>query len=396
MAQAQPQMAKRDAGPGHKVVTQEASESSKHGGIAGSQKPTQSTASSGALYLEGAFINVIVTPKISFSLPRRADWNVVDDISQEELRAAFLTRFPIQFDTDKLSFTCATPTRKLDEGVGCLVYRIGVEGAKEERVLLSILSEIDKAYSAKYERQLEEARSDLLSSSMNFQVVADEVRHAQQATAKRFEKDVGSLKGQLQTNQKRLFLLEQEKDHLQRSVACQESTVEQLRRDLTHASTENSEMKTKMGELQAQLDALRECLTASISNAQAPHQVTSERSDAAVQTNCQAEAVGRAEAEHWQRQFRLMSEWLQTGAELLSDGPLHQAQASVAGNLPDGTASAPAESRSRMQANKGSAGKSPVGIADATTADSGDHYQMKAVPKLSRARWSEVQSDNSE
>jgi len=389
MAQAQPQMAKRDAGLGRKVVTQKANESSIHGDSTASQAPTQSPASDGAARLDGTFINVIVTPKISFSLPRRADWHVADDISQEELRAAFLTRFPIQFETDKLTFTCATPTRKLNEAVGCLVYRIGVDGVKEERVLLSILSEIDKAYSAKYERQLEEARSDLLSSSMNFQVVADEVRHAQQTTAKRFEKEVGSLKGQLSTNQKRLFLLEQEKDQLQRSVACQESIVGQLRRDLTHASAENSEMKTKMGDLEAQLDSLRACLTASIGTARAPH-------DAAVQTSCEAEAVGLAEAEHWQKQFRLMSEWLQTGAELLSDGRLHQAQASAVANLPRSGALASSDSRSRMQVNRASAGKCQAGFADVETTEVQDHQQATAVPKLSRAKWSEVQSDNSE
>lgn len=370
MAQAQPQMAKRDAGPGRKVVTQKASECSEHADSASLQTPAQPLAGNGAPRLDGTFINVIVTPKISFSLPRRADWNVADDISQEDLRAAFLTRFPIQFDTERLTFTCASPARKLNESVDCLVYRIGADGAKEERVLLSILSEIDKAYSAKYERQLEDARSDLLSSSMNFQVVADEVRHAQQTTARRFEKEVGSLKGQLGTNQKRLFLLEQEKDQLQRSVACQESVVGQLRRDLTHASAENSEMKTKMGELEAQLDDLRACLTASIGNARASHQAASERTDVAVQASCEAESVGLAEAEHWHKQFRLMSEWLQTGAQLFRDGPLHQAQSSAVVNSPVDTASAATESRSFVQAT--------------------------AVPKLSKARWSEVQSDNSE
>lgn len=372
MAQAQPQMTKRDTGSGRKVVTQKASESNEHANSAGSQTPMQPHASEEPALLDGTFISVIVTPKISFSLPRRADWDVAGDISQEALRAAFLTRFPIQFDTDRLTFSCATPTRKLNEAVDCLVYRIAAEGAKEERVLLSILSELDKAYSAKYERQLEEARSDFLSSSMSFQVVADEVRHAQQTTAKRFEKEVGSLKGQLSTNQKRLFLLEQEKDQLQRSVASQESIVGQLRRDLTHASAENSEMKTKMGELEAQLDALRACLTASIGNART---LPNEKNDAAVQTSCEAEAVPLAEAEHWQKQFRLMSEWLQTGAQLFRDGPVHQAaqaQASVAAKLPVGTAS------------------------DTIDSDSRSRVQATAVPKFSRARWSEVQSDNSE
>ena len=63
-------------------------------------------------------------------------------------------------------------------------------GGDDERVLLQILSSLDKAYSAKYEKQLEEARADLLSSSMSFQVVADEVRAGQAAAQKKWEREV--------------------------------------------------------------------------------------------------------------------------------------------------------------------------------------------------------------
>ena len=66
-----------------------------------------------------------------------------------------------------------------------------------------ILSSLDKAYSAKYERQLEEARAELLSSSMSFQVVAGEVRAGQAAAQKKWEREVKSLKEQMSTNQKR-------------------------------------------------------------------------------------------------------------------------------------------------------------------------------------------------
>ena len=38
--------------------------------------------------------------------------------------------------------------------------------------MLALLSELDKAYTAKFEAQLEHARADMLSSSMTFQVVA--------------------------------------------------------------------------------------------------------------------------------------------------------------------------------------------------------------------------------
>ena len=71
------------------------------------------------------------------------------------------------------------------------------------QVLLQILSSLDKAYSARHEAQLEAARADLLSSSSSFQVVADEVREAQEATSKKWDKEMKSLKEQLSTNQKR-------------------------------------------------------------------------------------------------------------------------------------------------------------------------------------------------
>ena len=43
-------------------------------------------------------------------------------------------------------------------------------------MLLSVLSELDKSYTAKFEAALERARADCLSASNCFQVVADEVR----------------------------------------------------------------------------------------------------------------------------------------------------------------------------------------------------------------------------
>ena len=158
------------------------------------------------------FIECLVTPKITFSLPRKPQWTTAEDIPQEELRESFLSRFPLRIDASTLAFKCATPQVSL-ESAPRLVFRIAsATSGDDERVLLSILSSLDKAYSAKYERQLEEARADLLSSSMSFQVVADEVRGAQAQCNKRWEREVKSLKEQMSTNQKRLFLLEREKE----------------------------------------------------------------------------------------------------------------------------------------------------------------------------------------
>jgi len=275
-----------------------------------------------------SFINILVTPKITFSLPRRPEWSGVDDIPQEDLRTAFLTRFPIQFDPDHLTFTCATPTKKLSESSECVVFRIGADGVKEERVLLSILNEIDKAYSAKYEKQLEEARADLLSSSMNFQVVADEVRHATQTTSKKWEKDVRSLKDQLSTNQKRLFLLEQEKDQLQRTATSANTIAGQLRRDVAELSVENSELKTRMGELEVQFSAMRAVLASHHAVAAVPPAVP--QKNVAVQANVTAEESGYT-TEHWNQQLKAVSDWLQTGAALFRDGHM-QAQGDLRSN----------------------------------------------------------------
>ena len=50
------------------------------------------------------FLDILVTPKITFSLPRQPHWQVVEDIAQADLRVAFLSRFPVRFNADTLSF----------------------------------------------------------------------------------------------------------------------------------------------------------------------------------------------------------------------------------------------------------------------------------------------------
>lgn len=338
------------------------------------------------------FINVLVTPKITFSVPRKTGWTVADDISQEDLRAAFLTRFPIQFDTSRLTFTCATPSRRLSDISDCVVFRIGAESAKEERVLLSILSEIDKAYSAKYEKLLEEARADLLSSTLNFQVLADEIKEGQQAAAKRWEKDVRSLKDQLATNQKRLFLLEQEKETLQRTASSADSMAGRLRRDLAHVSSENLMLKERMGDMESQFLELRECLAsqqfgrasecASARSEVAVPECAFARSEVAVQTTDSQpqDSERHLAAERWQRmdeQFKAMSQWMQTGADLLRDGPAPPQPQSTAGHRPQAAAT-------------------PLRVVPPNT-------KMERVALLPRSallapntKWSELPSDESE
>ncbi|EOD11774.1 hypothetical protein EMIHUDRAFT_214063 [Emiliania huxleyi CCMP1516] len=123
---------------------------------------------------EPRLINVLVTPKLSFALRLQPGWKRASDIEEDALRLAFLARFPVKLRAEHLTFRCATPAASLETGT--LVYRIGAADVSEDRVLLSVLSELDKSYTAKFEAALERARADCLSASNCFQVVADEER----------------------------------------------------------------------------------------------------------------------------------------------------------------------------------------------------------------------------
>lgn len=279
------------------------------------------------------FLTVLVTPKLTFSLPRRASWATAEDIPQQELREAFLSRFPVRFpDVDKVAFQCATPALAL-AGQERIVYRIGsTGGGDDERVLLQILSSLDKAYAARYEQKIEEARADMLSSSMTFQVVADEIRTAQEECARRWEKEVRALKEQMSTNQKRLFLLEREKEGLAKAASSSEGIAGQLRQSVGLLTRENAQLREAQSALESQVAALREVVTAHLASGAAAPPATDGADPAAVvrrdavsvstQTAPDGEA-GEAEAgtrlalERWQQQISAMSEWLRTGAELL-------------------------------------------------------------------------------
>merc|ERR1712187_133094 len=156
---------------------------------------------------------------------------------------------------------------------------------------------------------------------MNFQVVADEVRLATQTASKKWEKEVRSLKDQLSTNQKRLFLLEQEKDQLQRTATSANTIAGQLRRDVAELTVENSELKTRMSELEVQFSAMRAVLAAHPVAAVPP---AAPRNDVAVQASVREEDSGYTQ-ERWNHQLKAVSDWLQTGAALFRDGHM-QAQ----------------------------------------------------------------------
>jgi len=276
------------------------------------------------------FLSVLVTPKITFSLPRRPQWETPADIAQDDLREAFLSRFPVRFEPSKLTFRCATPSLELNGRADQrLVYRIGAEDGDEERVLLGILRELDKAYSAKYEAMLEEARADLLSSSMSFQVVADEIREGQQAADKKWGAEVRQLKEQMSTNQKRLFLLEQENSSLLKTASSAEFETTQLRRSVASLGSENAALREQQSALEAQVAALREVVAAHLSGggggdgsggdagAAASSKEAVRMVSTLTQTQHESDEQARAEMAKWQLQLSRMSEWLRTGAQLL-------------------------------------------------------------------------------
>ena len=80
----------------------------------------------------------------------------------------------------------------------------------------------------------------MLSSSMTFQVVADEIREGQAAYQKKWEKETRGMREHLSINQKRLFLLEQEKNQLQQTASTSESLTGVLRDRVSGLATENA------------------------------------------------------------------------------------------------------------------------------------------------------------
>ena len=69
----------------------------------------------------------------------------------------------------------------------------------------------------------------LTLTSLTLQVVADEIREGQAAYQKKWEKETRGMREHLSINQKRLFLLEQEKNQLQQTASASESLTGVLR-----------------------------------------------------------------------------------------------------------------------------------------------------------------------
>lgn len=191
-------------------------------------------------------LQCLVTPKLTFNLLRKRDWKTVEDISQEELRAAFLSRFPVPLRLEDFTFRPAVPeSTEISPATEQLVYKITAKDVADDRVMLRLLHELEKAYSEKHKKSLEEAKADMLASTVSFQVVVDEVRRQQRSESESVQKELGKLKGQLQQSHKRLFLLEQEKQQMSTNLKGLEGDNRKLRQHVSHLLEENAALQTR-------------------------------------------------------------------------------------------------------------------------------------------------------
>ena len=138
------------------------------------------------------------------------------------------------------------------------------------------------------------------------------------------------MKEHLSINQKRLFLLEQEKVQLQQSASAAESTTGGLRRSVAGLSEENVQLKSRMSKLEAQLHTMSTVLAHAVENAgggvdrSSPRALATALASGAVssqrpraQTEAQTQTEADEGAKRWQEQLVAVSQWLQTGAALL-------------------------------------------------------------------------------
>ena len=139
----------------------------------------------------------------------------------------------------------------------------------------------------------------------------------------------------MSTNQKRLFLLEREKEGLQKSVAASDELSVRLQRSVAALTNENTALRERQSDLESQVQVLREvvqhlpvsapCLPpapqaqsvtggASVTVAT---QTRGEESEGETEV-AQRVVVDQLQVDRMQQQLSAMSEWLRTGAALLT------------------------------------------------------------------------------
>ena len=205
----------------------------------------------------GPFLQCLVTPKLPFSVPRDASWTRAADVPREVLLAGFRRRFPASLGgLDGLRFE-AVSRRALGElpAGAPAIFRLASDDEAEDRVLVRVLAELERGYESAHRVALERARTDMLSSSMTFQVMADEIHARQGEDRTKFEKAAASLRSTLASTSKRLFLLEQEKGTLAASAHAANASNAALKRCVERLGEENVGLRSRTAALEARLDA---------------------------------------------------------------------------------------------------------------------------------------------
>eukprot|EP00927_Polykrikos_kofoidii_P081515 TRINITY_DN7898_c0_g1_i3.p1 TRINITY_DN7898_c0_g1~~TRINITY_DN7898_c0_g1_i3.p1 ORF type:complete len:416 (+),score=95.79 TRINITY_DN7898_c0_g1_i3:60-1307(+) len=202
------------------------------------------------------YVTVVVTPKLSFQVVKRPEWRTVDDISQEDLKRGFLSRFPpaLWMSSHKFSFKPAlAPTSLITEETKCLVFKLVSDEVADERIMLTILRELEKSYEGIIRRAVNETRSEALQEQVLLQEQAEGARREQEKKLGELKKENKSIRDQMQSMQKRLFLVEQEKDQMRKE---QQQTKELLKRMSRVQEEHTRELKAQKLESCSQVEAL--------------------------------------------------------------------------------------------------------------------------------------------
>ena len=201
-------------------------------------------------------ITCLVTPKLTFSVPRDARWRTAADVPQQALQRGFAHRFPLPpVNLDKLRFESVGSTKVLADTA---VYRLTSSEEGDERILASLLKGLEAAVDTKHRASLEKARTDLLASSATFQVMAGEVKERQDEGRRALDREVLKLNASLATTSKRLFLLERENASLKTQTSATRALQGATDSRLDALEAENSNLKARNASLEEALAALLE------------------------------------------------------------------------------------------------------------------------------------------
>ena len=203
-----------------------------------------------------SMITCLVTPKLTFSVPRDARWRTAADVPQQALQRGFAHRFPLPpVNLDKLRFESVGSTKVLNDTA---VYRLTSCEEADERILASLLKGLEAAVDTKHRASLEKARTDLLASSATFQVMAGEVKERQDEARGALDREVLKLNASLATTSKRLFLLERENASLKTQTSATRTSQGETETRLSALEAENSSLKARNASLEEALAALLE------------------------------------------------------------------------------------------------------------------------------------------